>query len=147
VKRILVLVTFMGLAACGQEPPERPLAAQPPAVSDEAASGEAASGEAASGETAAFEVGEQRRVVYVDVRRPDEWAAGRVEGAIHIPHTELSARLNELEEHRAAEIVLYCRTGRRSGIAEAILREAGFERLHNGGGLGDLARQGLPIVR
>jgi phage shock protein E len=86
-----------------------------------------------------------RPVVFLDVRRPDEWAAGRVSGAIHIPHTELTERWPELEAYRDHDIVLYCRTGRRSGIAEQILKEAGFERLHNGGGLVDLARQGVPV--
>jgi phage shock protein E len=89
----------------------------------------------------------ERAVVYVDVRRPDEWAAGRVAGAIHIPHTELEERWGELEAYRDAEIVLYCRTGRRSGIAEQILRQQGFQRLHNGGGLEDLERQGVPVTR
>jgi phage shock protein E len=89
----------------------------------------------------------QRRVVYVDVRRPDEFAAGHVVGAIHIPHTEMADRLHELEEYRDADVVLYCRTGRRSGIAEQILRQAGFDRLHNGGGLSDLERQGIPTTR
>jgi phage shock protein E len=87
------------------------------------------------------------RLVYVDVRQPDEWAAGRVENAIHIPHTELEARVSELAPYRDAEIVLYCRTGRRSGIAEEILRRAGFDRVHNGGGLSDLMARGVPVVR
>ncbi len=90
---------------------------------------------------------QERRVVFIDVRRPDEWAQSRVKGAIHIPYTELPQRLEELEEHRDAELVLYCRTGRRSGIALDFLRRAGFERLHNGGGLSNLARQGVPVVR
>jgi phage shock protein E len=94
---------------------------------------------------AAAERRNPRPVVYVDVRRPDEWAAGRVSGAIHIPHTELAERWPELEAYRDHDIVLYCRTGRRSGIAEQILKEAGFERLRNGGGLVDLARQGVPV--
>jgi phage shock protein E len=89
----------------------------------------------------------ERRVVYVDVRTPEEWAAGHVEGAIHIPHTELAARWRELDAYRDDDIVLYCRTGRRSGIAEQILTQAGFERLQNGGGLTDMQRQGVPVVR
>jgi phage shock protein E len=125
-----------GVVACGDETAGRDAAAQTSVAQAPALQAAPAAPN-----------GEQRRVVYVDVRQPDEWAEGRVEGAIHIPHTEMSARWAELEEHRDADIVLYCRTGRRSGIAEEILRQAGFERLHNGGALSDLAQQGVPVVR
>lgn len=130
MKRLLMLTMGLGLLACAAEEPDRRAA---PASSDE----RAATGDAQ----------EARRTVYVDVRTPAEWQAGRVEGAIHIPHTELAERWPELEAHRDDDIVLYCRTGRRSGIAEQILRDAGFERLQNGGGLNDLQRQGVPVER
>jgi phage shock protein E len=138
--RILIIglaaVVLAGAAACGDETAGRDAAAQTNVAPAPVAQAVPVAPD-----------GEQRRVVYVDVRQPAEWAEGRVEGAIHIPHTEMQARLAELEEHRDADIVLYCRTGRRAGIAEEILRQAGFERLHNGGGLEDLQRQGVPVVR
>lgn len=138
MKRLIGIALVAGLAACAQEGRDGH------AVETEAG---AVGEQALTGEQPGTGDGDQRRVVYVDVRRPDEWAAGRVVGAIHIPHTEMAERWTELEEHRDADIVLYCRTGRRSGIAEQILREAGFERLHNGGGLADLERQGVPTGR
>lgn len=149
MKRILMVAIGLGLMACtGDETDRRATSAQdaghraeavetaPPATEPHAA---------AAQDTAAQAV--ERRVVYVDVRTPEEWAAGHVEGAIHIPHTELAARWVELDAYRDDDIVLYCRTGRRSGIAEQILTQAGFEQLHNGGGLIDLQRQGVPVVR
>ena len=67
--------------------------------------------------------------VLLDVRSPEEFAAGHIPGAINIPYDEVPARLAEIAEHRDAELVVYCRTGRRAKIAEAALREAGFRQV------------------
>ncbi len=67
--------------------------------------------------------------VLLDVRSPEEFAAGHIPGAINIPYDEVPARLAEIAEYRDAELVVYCRTGRRAKIAEAALREAGFRRV------------------
>ncbi len=85
-------------------------------------------------------------VVYLDVRRPDEFAAGHVRGALLIPHDQLETRWTELQEYRDQRIVLYCRSGRRAGIADSLLRTKGFTRLENAGGLVDLQEQGVPVV-
>lgn len=61
----------------------------------------------------------------VDVRTPGEFAAGHIPGAINIPVQQLAGRLGELEPKDAA-IVLYCRSGRRSGNAAHLLKGAGF---------------------
>ena len=86
-------------------------------------------------------------VVYVDVRSDEEWAAGHVEGAIHIPHTEMAERYGELEQYQDKELVVYCRSGRRAGIAQSVLEEAGFDNVTNAGGLDDLEAEGVPITR
>ncbi|UCE85240.1 MAG: rhodanese-like domain-containing protein [Deltaproteobacteria bacterium] len=62
----------------------------------------------------------------LDVRTRTEYEAGHVPGAINVPHTELSGRLAELGASKDAEIVVYCRSGKRAAIAESILGEAGF---------------------
>lgn len=63
----------------------------------------------------------------LDVRTPEEFAAGRVPQAVNIPHAELAARVDELGlEGRAREIVVYCESGRRAAEAEAMLRAVGF---------------------
>jgi rhodanese-related sulfurtransferase/membrane-associated phospholipid phosphatase len=153
VKRILVIAMVAGLGACsdGQREQGPALAAatdgaRAPVDATQGTHHDVARGgpEAAAPDTITEP---ERRVVYVDVRTPGEWAQGRVQGAIHIPYTELAQRIDELESYRDADIVLYCRTGRRSGIAEQIMTQAGFQRLHNGGGLTDLARQGVPVER
>ena len=62
----------------------------------------------------------------LDVRTREEYDAGHVPRARHIPHDELRAALDNLKAFQHAEVVLYCRSGRRSGLAEALLREHGF---------------------
>lgn len=63
----------------------------------------------------------------LDVRSPEEFAAGHVPGAVLIPEDQLATRIGELGEPR--EVVVYCRTGRRSGLAEPVLESHGF-RVH-----------------
>lgn len=70
-------------------------------------------------------------LVVLDVRTPEEFAAGHVPGARNISHDELAARLDELTGARDKDVVLYCRSGRRSTLAEETLREAGFTRLRH----------------
>lgn len=102
--------------------------------------------EAGSPSTQAAESAESN-LVYVDVRTDGEYEAGHVEGAIHIPHTEMSERYTALEQYEDSEIVLYCRSGRRSGIALDILEDHGFDNVTNGGGLSDLEARGVPTTR
>lgn len=66
-----------------------------------------------------------RGAVLLDVRTPEEFAAGHLEGARNIPLGELSARMGELPRDRP--VVVYCRSGARSARAVARLREAGYQ--------------------
>lgn len=70
-----------------------------------------------------------RSLVVLDVRTPEEFAAGHVPGAINIPHTELAARVAELEGSRDSDIVVYCRSGARAATALGVLEKSGFKRL------------------
>jgi phage shock protein E len=86
-------------------------------------------------------------VVFVDVRTRAEFAAGHVKGARHIPYDEVARRSKELKRHKDQRILLYCRSGRRSGIATRILREQGFGKAENAGGIGGLKRAGFAIEK
>jgi phage shock protein E len=77
---------------------------------------------------------------WIDVRTESEYADGHVEGAVLIPYTEIAARIDEVTTDKDARIYLYCRSGRRSGIALQALEEAGYANAVNAGGLND-ARQ------
>jgi rhodanese-related sulfurtransferase len=70
-------------------------------------------------------------LVVLDVRTPDEYAAGHLPGAINIPHTELAARTGELAAARGKDLVVYCRTGTRTREALGVLGKAGFSRLYH----------------
>lgn len=65
----------------------------------------------------------------IDTRTPEEYAAGHVPGALLVPHDALDAHLARLDAARDRDIVLYCRSGRRSGLVEDQLRRLGFTRL------------------
>jgi len=91
--------------------------------------------------------GEQAPVI-LDVRSVAEFERGHVRGAIHIPHDELAARLDELPSDPGEEVVLYCQTGRRAALAAAVLHEAGYEHLHDLEGHWQAwEAAGLPVTR
>ena len=79
----------------------------------------------------------------VDVRTAAEFADGHLKGARNIPVQELERKLRELPKDKP--IILYCRSGSRSGMALQILQTAGYTNIYNAGSLDSLARQGLPI--
>ena len=76
--------------------------------------------------------------VVVDVRTPGEYAAGHYPGAINIPLDEIVHRSDELGK-ADSPLVLYCNSGRRSGLARTRLRKAGFETCVNAGSLARLS--------
>jgi rhodanese-related sulfurtransferase len=80
----------------------------------------------------------------LDVREDDEWAAGHIDGAQHIPLGELSARLGEVPKDRT--IVAVCRSGGRSEAAVRGLRKLGYEAENLEGGVNAWDRAKLPLV-
>jgi phage shock protein E len=75
----------------------------------------------------------QKGAPLVDVRTPEEFAAGHLDGAINIPIDDLDARKGELKKD--ADIVLYCRSGGRSERGRALLAAAGYTKVHNLGAM------------
>lgn len=68
-------------------------------------------------------------MVILDVRTPEEFAAGHVPGAINIPYTHLPARISEVADAADKDIVLYCTVGVRAEKGAERLRENGFTKL------------------
>jgi rhodanese-related sulfurtransferase len=68
-------------------------------------------------------------MVILDVRTPEEFAQGHVPGAINIPHDKLVDRLQELTSAKDKDVVLYCRSGKRAGMAADTLQANGFTKL------------------
>jgi rhodanese-related sulfurtransferase len=91
------------------------------------------------------DVSKQRSDLHLlDVREQDEWDAGHIEGAQHIPLGELGARLAEVPREQV--IVAVCRSGSRSDRAAKGLRVSGFEAENLDGGVTAWSRAGLPLV-
>ncbi|MDS4028697.1 MAG: rhodanese-like domain-containing protein [Candidatus Contendobacter sp.] len=83
----------------------------------------------------------------IDVRTTEEYRAGHVREAINIPYDEIAARIAAVAPDRNSGIVLYCRSGRRSGIAEQALRQMGYRQVENKGGLNDMLQSGYQTDR
>lgn len=79
----------------------------------------------------------------LDVREDAEWAAGRIEGAAHIPLGQLPARFGELD--RSRPIAAICRSGNRSGRAVEFLAAHGLSAENVEGGMKQWAKDGLPF--
>ena len=78
---------------------------------------------------------------WIDVRTAGEFGAGHVAGAANIPYEEITERIGEVTTDKDAPIYLYCRSGRRSGIALDALQEAGYRNAVNIGGLDEARRK------
>jgi len=77
----------------------------------------------------------EHEALIVDVRTPEEFANGHYPGAINIPHETILEVLNQLGVTADTSVILYCRSGNRSGQAEQVLQEKGFTEARNAGGL------------
>jgi NADPH-dependent 2,4-dienoyl-CoA reductase/sulfur reductase-like enzyme/rhodanese-related sulfurtransferase len=81
---------------------------------------------------AVLTIPEENRPFLLDVRTPQEFAAGHIPGAVNAPVDELRSRLGDLPLGR--EIAVYCQVGQRGYLATRILRQAGFPAVNIGGG-------------
>ena len=82
--------------------------------------------------------------VLLDVREDDEWAAGHAPDAVHVPMTELAARLDEVPE--ADPLYVICRSGGRSQRVAQYLNANGWDAINVAGGMSAWAAVGLPVV-
>jgi rhodanese-related sulfurtransferase len=78
-----------------------------------------------------------KNTTVIDVRTPFEFDDQHFEGAINIPLDEVPEQLEQIKE-MSKPIILYCRSGARSGSALNWLRMNGVEDIHNAGGLSDM---------
>lgn len=81
---------------------------------------------------------------FLDVREDDEWQAGHIDGARHIPLRELSGRVGELAKGRP--IVAVCRSGSRSAAAVRELKQLGYDAENLDGGVTAWTKAGLPLI-
>lgn len=76
----------------------------------------------------------------IDVRPPSEFASGHVEGALNLPIDKLGQNYASAVPDKARQIVVYCQSGARSGIAAQFLKLQRYANVINGGSVGDVAR-------
>jgi hydroxyacylglutathione hydrolase len=110
-------------------------------------------GDLASGRTSSYGVAEfedlaahwgERDVVVLDVRRPDEWAAGHLPGAVHIPFWELEPRVDEIPD---GTIWVHCASGFRASIGASLLDRAGRRTVHIDDNWERAGQLGLPVTK
>ncbi|MEF9928224.1 MAG: rhodanese-like domain-containing protein [Massilia sp.] len=88
------------------------------------------------------------KTTIVDVRSSEEFAAGHLRDAKHIPLADLGARIGELDKSKTRTVVMVCQTGARSDKAARQLQAAGFEDVHSlEGGLAAWKAAGLPLTK
>ena len=79
--------------------------------------------------------------IWIDVRTMDEYNGGHVSEAVNIPYTEIAEGISALTGDKDASIYVYCRSGRRSGIAKETLEGLGYTQVVNVGGINDAMKQ------
>ena len=77
----------------------------------------------------------------LDVRTDDEWAQGRIAGAVHIPMDQLLSRLDEVDDR----VVCVCAVGARSGRVAEYLNAHGYQAANLEGGIYGWVDAGLPL--
>lgn len=139
----LVAVGALGIAACGGDDDDSGAASEPATESEASAP---AFGLVSPQE--ALELSGDPDVVVIDVRTPEEFAEGHIDGAVMIDFyadtfdDELAA-LDPDETY-----LLYCRSGNRSGQTAAQMQQLGFDQVYDmDGGVVAYGGQGLPLVR
>lgn len=84
----------------------------------------------------------------IDVREPEEYAAGCLPGAVNIPRGVLEFRIDghpQIQGRRDGEVILYCQSGGRSALAAEALGKLGFTRVVSlAGGYKGWSDAGLP---
>jgi rhodanese-related sulfurtransferase len=84
----------------------------------------------------------------VDVREPNEFAAGHLPNARHIPLNAMGKRIGELDKYKDKPLIVVCHSGSRSGSACSALRKSGFEKVFNlAGGMASWEHAGLPVTK
>jgi rhodanese-related sulfurtransferase len=110
-------------------------------------------------EVSASEVHERMQrgelAILVDVREPDEWAKGHVQGAVHIPRGLMEWKADPttpnhdpaLVENADRPVVVMCASGGRSLLAAKVLRDMGYQDVSSlAGGFTDWSSAGLPVA-
>ena len=90
----------------------------------------------------------QGSTLVLDVRDAQDFAAGHLPRARHIPLADLSNRISEIEKYKEKPVLVTCMKGTRSSTAAKLLRRAGFKSVfHLKGGLAAWQQASLPVEK
>ncbi|CAN7588668.1 rhodanese-like domain-containing protein [Variovorax sp. LjRoot290] len=90
----------------------------------------------------------RERAVVVDVREPEEYAAGHVTGAKNVPLNQLDEKLAAAVKNKSVPLLLICATGARAQRAVATAKKLGYEQAQAvAGGLKSWKEANLPIEK
>lgn len=120
---ILAVLALCGGAGCGQ--------------ANNTTEAEKMTYKSISAEEAKKIMDEQEGYLIVDVRRDDEYAQGHVPGAILVPNETIREKAEESLPDKDQLLLVYCRSGRRSKEASAVLAELGYSNVMEFGGIID----------
>ena len=118
---ILILLAALFLSACGQDHETKQEAVYMNITAEEAK----------------HIMDTEEGYIILDVRAQDEYDAGHIPGAIVIPNTEIEARAEAELPDKNQQILVYCRSGRRSKLAADALLELGYTNIKEFGGILD----------
>ncbi len=76
--------------------------------------------------------------ILIDVRSPQEYESGHIQNAKNIPVDKIAEDIKYFVPDKEKTIVIYCQSGRRSEIAEKILKDLGYKNVINAGSYKDL---------
>ena len=115
----------------------------------------ACSGEEAGSAPAATEISREAfgsrpvgSFLILDVRTPEEFAAGHLKNALNIPHDRLDERMSDFRKYANVPVLVYCKSGRRAERAIEVLSEAGFTNLnHLTGDMDGWLEAGYPVTK
>jgi rhodanese-related sulfurtransferase len=83
----------------------------------------------------------------IDVRTPEEFASGHIDGAVNIPVDRIGQGIQSVKGlKKDSPILVYCRSGRRSAMARTALEQQGYTNILDGGGIDDLAKKLKPCT-
>lgn len=81
-------------------------------------------------------------VTLIDVRSSQEFAMEQIPNSINIPVEQIQSRLSEIVK-MSTPLILFCRSGARSGMALSFLQQAGLKDVYNGGSIYNL----MPLIQ
>ena len=130
---LLAVASLLVFAACeGKKDEQAQVQAQPAPVAEQAVAKQAPAEERPAMQSIDWDKAlemNKNGAIFVDVRNPPELKEGFAPYAVNIPLGELKQRFGELSKDQ--DLLIYCRSGRRSEAATRILMEQGYDRVYN----------------